>query len=97
MSTTTNRETHQNGEDRVPEVEAMIDAKLQELAQIPVGPHGGRRLEIGGVSPEESDSRRHRERLSKRLEPVRVRPSQRFQMPCGAGAKLISKSERLMG
>jgi|TARA_R110000851_G_scaffold24942_2_gene72033 hypothetical protein len=55
MSTTTNSETHQNGEDRVPEVEAMIDAKLQELAQIPVGPHGGRRLEIGGVSPVECE------------------------------------------
>lgn len=55
MSTTMSSEAQQNGKGRVPEVEALIDARLQELALIPVGPHGGRRLEIGGASPEERD------------------------------------------
>lgn len=39
----------------MPEVETVIEAKLQELAGIPPGPLSGRRLELGGISQTERD------------------------------------------
>lgn len=35
--------------------ETIIEAKLQELAEIPPGPLSGRRLELGGISQTERD------------------------------------------
>lgn len=37
------------------EAEAIIEAKLQELAKIPQGPDGGRRLELGGIGGAEQE------------------------------------------
>jgi len=55
----------------MPSVEAIIDGKLEELAQIPPGPHGGRRLELGGASKSEYEQilRRSMEDIARRVSP----------------------------